>query len=212
MVPRRTAGGAQMDKQAWRTELLARRARLTDAEQDRTALALAAAVLPTVGAGPVAAYASFGTEPRTAPLLAALRHAGAQVLLPVLLPDGDLDWAPYEHDLRAGRRGLLEPPGPRLGRDAVAGCPLVLVPALAVDETGTRLGRGGGSYDRALARATGRVVAALHPGELVAALPAEPHDRPVDAVVLPDRGLVALPARAPHPGARPPAGTGGMGR
>lgn len=144
-------------------------------------------------AGRVAAYVSSGTEPGTRALLTRL----PDVLLPVLLPDGDLDWAVYDGNLVAGRRGLLEPTGPRLGRDAVAGCGLVVVPALAVDRRGVRLGRGGGSYDRALSRTGGRVVAALHAGELVDRLPAEPHDRRVDAVVLPDEGLIELPLRAP---------------
>jgi 5-formyltetrahydrofolate cyclo-ligase len=66
----------------------------------------------------------------------------------------------------------------------------VVVPALRVARDGTRLGRGGGFYDRVLGRARGLVVAALHPGELVDALPSEPHDRPVAAVVLPGTGLV----------------------
>ncbi len=138
--------------------------------------------------GPVAAYASLGTEPGTSALLAAL----PEVLLPVLLPDGDLDWAPWEGELVAGPRGLQQPPGRRLGPDALAGCSVVVVPALAVDRTGTRLGRGGGSYDRALHRSRGLVVAALHDGELVDHLPAEPHDRPVHAACLPARGLVRL--------------------
>ena len=116
----------------------------------------------------------------------------------MLLPDGDLDWARAADGVAPGPYGLLEPTGERLGRDAVADCALVLVPALAVDAVGTRLGRGGGSYDRALARTRARVVAALHVGELVPVLPREPHDAPVHAVVLPDRGLVEL--AVPPPG------------
>ena len=129
------------------------------------------------------------------------------MLLPLLLPDGDLDWAAYDGRLEPGPRGLLQPPGPALGIAAVADCALLVVPALAVDRSGTRLGRGGGSYDRALARATGLAVAALHRGELVDRLPCEPHDRPVHAVVMPGQGLVRLRA---HPA--PPAGDrpGGM--
>jgi len=140
--------------------------------------------------GPVAAYLSIGTEPGTGPLLAALE--GQDVLLPVLLPDGDLDWALAGDGLAAGPHGLLEPCGPRLGRDAVGGCTTVVVPALAVDRAGNRLGRGGGSYDRALARTTGWVVALLHDGESVTALPVEEHDRPVASFVTPGRGLVHL--------------------
>ncbi|MCA1711851.1 MAG: 5-formyltetrahydrofolate cyclo-ligase, partial [Actinobacteria bacterium] len=118
------------------------------------------------------------------------------VLLPVLLPDDDLDWA-VGRDLRPGPRGLLEPVGPRLGVAAISSCDLVLVPALAVDVAGTRLGRGGGSYDRALRRATGRTIALLHDGELVERLPADPHDVPVTAAVTPSGGLLeTAPARA----------------
>ena len=102
----------------------------------------------------VAAYVSVGREPGTRALLDALRARGVRVLLPVLLPDNDLDWAAYEGPdalARAGR-GLLEPAGPRLGPDAVTGADAVLLPGLAVDGGGMRLGRGGGSYDRVLAR------------------------------------------------------------
>ena len=102
----------------------------------------------------------------------------------------------------ARRRALT---AERLGAAADA---LVVVPGLGVDRTGTRLGRGGGSYDRALVRTRGCAVAALHAGELHDHLPAEPHDRPVDAAVLPGQGLVRL---GPDPLDRTPGAPGGMG-
>ncbi len=168
-----------------RAEAVEARRALTPEQHAATAAALVQALRP-LATGRVAAYASVGTEPSTHLLLGELDD----VVLPLLLPDGDLDWAAYEGELVPGPRGLLQPPGPRLGRDAVAGCGLVLVPALRVAGDGTRLGRGGGSYDRVLGRARGLVVAALHPGELVEALPREPHDVAVGAVVLPGEGLV----------------------
>jgi 5-formyltetrahydrofolate cyclo-ligase len=175
------------DKVSLRRTGLARRARMTAADREDAERAIVGALREQVlAAQRVAAYASVGTEPATAALLA-LR---ADVVLPVLLPDGDLDWATGR--LVPGPRGLLEPAGPRLGVDAVAGCDLVLVPALAVDAAGVRLGRGGGSYDRALRRATGRAVALLYDGELVDRLPAEAHDVPVDAVVTPSGGVQPL--------------------
>lgn len=170
-----------------RLQVYAQRSCLTPAQRTASATALVDALRPWI-TNRVAAYASTGDEPGTGQLLAGLHD----VLLPVLLADGDLDWALHEGELVDGRRGTRQPPGPRLGRDAVADCDLVVVPALGVDRTGTRLGRGGGSYDRALRRAGGLTVAALHDGELHEHLPAEPHDVPVDAAVLPSRGLVRL--------------------
>lgn len=200
----RSARGV-VDKASLRRAALSRRAALPPAERARIARTAVAALVPEAGRGPVAAYLSVGTEPGTAPLLAALR--GLEVLLPVLLDDDDLDWARAGPGVEPGRHGLLEPVGPRLGRDALAACVLVVVPALAVDPTGTRLGRGGGSYDRALPRTRGQVVALLHDGELLPALPRDEHDAPVHAVVTPTPGLVRLRPHQPdgpshpHPGA-----------
>lgn len=159
---------------------------LTELLRDRTARAPAA----------VAAYVPVGREPGGAQLpevLSAALPAGSRLLLPVLRADLDVDWAVYggPDSLRPGPRGLREPAGPRLGLTAVAAADLVLVPALAVDRQGLRLGRGGGSYDRVLARVDrNATVALLHDGELVDQLPAEPHDRPVGAAVTPRDGLV----------------------
>ena len=133
----------------------------------------------------VASYVPYGTEPGLPP------RPGW--LLPVLLPDDDLDWAVYAGELAPGRRGLLEPVGPRLGVEAVAGCDVVLVPALLVDRAGPGVGMGGGSSAGARGRATGLTVALLHDGELVDELPAEPHDVPVRAAATPSEGVVRLP-------------------
>ncbi|HEU5426130.1 MAG TPA: 5-formyltetrahydrofolate cyclo-ligase [Actinocrinis sp.] len=147
----------------------------------------------------VCAYASFGTEPDTTQLIEALAERGVRVLLPVLLPDSDLDWAVYDARFEAGRFGLREPVGERLGAEAILGADVVLVPALAVSDTGQRLGRGGGSYDRALARLMVRqqgglrrrsqpwVCALVYDHELGATFPVEPHDQPVDAACAPSR-------------------------
>ena len=193
------------DKAALRSRLLAARAALSPGQRQDAALALAEHALTLLPASPaaslpsgvppvVAGYVSVGAEPGTRALLDALRARGARVLLPVLLPDNDLDWGHYrgaEHLERAGR-GLLEPDGDRLGPEAVAGARLVLLPGLAVDRRGVRLGRGGGSYDRVLARLArgggpdrARLVTLLYDAELLEDVPAEAHDRPVDAAVTP---------------------------
>jgi len=140
----------------------------------------------------VSSYVSIGAEPGTRHLLDALAARGVLVLAPVLLADADLDWA--EHDgpggLMPAARGLMEPAGPRLGVDAVRRADVVVVPALAVDLDGGRLGRGGGSYDRALVRARpgALVLALLHEGELLPPgqrVPTEAHDRLVHAAATP---------------------------
>jgi 5-formyltetrahydrofolate cyclo-ligase len=146
-----------------------------------------------IGRGTVAAYVPMPGEPGGPSLPSDLAAAGVRLLLPVLLPDLDLDWAEYAGALVPARYGLREPPGPRLGPAAIGSAALVVVPAVAVDRRGVRLGRGGGSYDRALARvpAGTMIVAALYDGELVDALPFDPHDVRVTAVATPS-GLTRL--------------------
>ena len=149
-------------------------------------------------AGTIAAYYSVGTEPDTRGLVFALWKRGSYVVLPVLLPDGDLDWASYEgpESLAPGPRGVLQPVEPTRGTGTVARADVVLVPALAVDVRGRRLGRGGGSYDRALARVGPQVptIALLYDSELLPSVPAEEHDQAVRAVARPEQGITWLPA------------------
>jgi len=164
----------QLRKAELRAQVLARRSALP-ADQRAAAGKLirdAALAAPQVQmAGTIAAYYSVGTEPDTRGLVYALWKRGTYVLLPLLRPDGDLDWASYEgpDSLVAGPRGLREPGEPPRGVDAVARADVVLVPALAVDAAGRRLGRGGGSYDRALARVGPLVplIALIYDDELV---------------------------------------------
>ncbi|MCH5673958.1 5-formyltetrahydrofolate cyclo-ligase [Streptomyces gilvus] len=182
-----------------RREFLAVRNRLTadDVREAAGALAARALELPELArARTVAAYVSVGSEPGTLALLDALCARGVRVLLPALLPDNDLDWGAYSGEgslarvQRGGKMALFEPTGERLGPDAVAGADVVLLPGLAVDARGMRLGRGGGSYDRVLARLEGAgahpaLVVLLYDSEVVERVPAEAHDRPVHAVVTP---------------------------
>jgi len=119
------------------------------------------------------------------------------VLLPVVPAEGaDLAWAVDTGRLAPGRFGLLEPVGPRLGPTAIGTADVVVLPALAVDRRGVRLGRGGGYYDRALqhVRPDAVLVAVVFDDELLDEIPAEPHDQLVTAVVTPSGGWQALPA------------------
>jgi 5-formyltetrahydrofolate cyclo-ligase len=152
-------------------------------------ISLVRAARPAVIAG----YVPMPTEPGGADLPEVLAGHG-RLLLPVLRNDLDLEWADFAGPGSLSGAPLREPTGPRLGLAAVGEADLVVVPAVAVDRIGVRLGRGGGSYDRALARVRpdALVVALLYDGELVDQLPAEPHDARVGAVVMPSAGVVRL--------------------
>jgi 5-formyltetrahydrofolate cyclo-ligase len=193
--------GIKLQKAALRARLLAARARLSAEQRAEAARAIRDTLLsrPEVQmAGTIAAYYSVGAEPDTRGLVYALWKRGSYVVLPVLRADGDLDWASYEgpDSLVPGPRGLREPGEPPRGVDAVARADVVLVPALAVDQAGNRLGRGGGSYDRALARVGPLIplIALIYDDELVDHVPAEPHDVPVRAAVSPANGITVVGA------------------
>jgi 5-formyltetrahydrofolate cyclo-ligase len=184
--------GTAARKLALRDQLVTARNRRSLLEVSLAARSLAEHLLATPDvrrAATVAAYVSISTEPGTGPLLDGLRELGRRVILPVVLPDLDLDWAVYEgpESLERARRGLLEPAGPCLGLDAIATADVVLTPGLAVDRTGMRLGQGGGCYDRALGRVpVGTFTCTLlYDDELVDEVPSAPHDRPVTAVATP---------------------------
>ena len=176
-------GDAAIAKSALRDQVLAARRRRPLEAAAAFAADVAAVALAwdaVRGAATVAAYVSVGGEPGTGLLLDALVAAGKRVLVPVLQPDNDLDWAPYTgpRSLAPAARGLLEPTGSPLGVDAVRSADVVLVPGLAVSPAGDRLGRGGGSYDRALTRVLDGtpVAVVLHDDEVGLAVPTDPHD------------------------------------
>jgi 5-formyltetrahydrofolate cyclo-ligase len=193
-------------KERLRRRVLARRGKLRPPDLQAAAIALRDVLLSVSEvsrAAVVAAYVGVGTEPGTGPLLDALHRRGIRVLLPVLEPDFDIDWSVYTgpEGLVRATRGLLEPDGPRLGPTAVGTADAVLLPGLAVDKSGMRLGRGGGSYDRVLrrtAREAFRCVV-LHEGEIVDGdVPSSRHDGRVQAAALPS-GLVRFPVTADQP-------------
>jgi 5-formyltetrahydrofolate cyclo-ligase len=203
------ASGVTEAKKALRRRVLETRSALNARDLSQAARGLRdvlLAVPEVAAAGRVAAYVSVGREPGTGPLIEELSDRSVEVLLPLLQPDGDLDWACYDgpHALDRVARGLLEPTGEPLGLDAVSSCDAVLVPGLAVDRTGCRLGRGGGSYDRALARVgVGAFTCVLlHDGEVLdLPVPRAPHDVRVSAAATPT---------ALHRLRRPPSATGGF--
>lgn len=179
------------DKTQLRARLRAARVARSPAELARSGAALAAHALELpelVQATTVACYASVGAEPPTATLRAGLRARGVRVLLPIVRDDLDLDWAvDGTEELTRTGRALLEPGGARLGREAIEQAEVLFVPALAVGADGTRLGRGGGCYDRALPRRRrgALVVAVVFDEEVLVTVPTQPHDESVDAALRP---------------------------
>ncbi len=181
-------------KDELRRAILAEREVRSTRDRELTAADFAQVVgdIPVVrAAGCVAAYAARDAEPGTTPLLDRLAQRGARVLLPVLGTGLQRQWAyltsTAELEVRAPGRPP-EPPGPTLGAEALAAADVVLVPALAVDTSGARLGHGGGWYDRVLehVRPGVLVIAIVFPSEVYDAahlpLPQESHDKQVDAV------------------------------
>ncbi|WP_462188340.1 MULTISPECIES: 5-formyltetrahydrofolate cyclo-ligase [unclassified Frankia] len=142
----------------------------------------------------VAAYVGLPGEPDTAELLDRLLARGVRVLLPALRADLDLDFREHVGTLVPGALGTREPPA-AAPRGVLAEADVVIIPALAVDRAGRRLGHGGGSYDRVLARvgADVPVIAVLHDQEVLDEVPTESHDHNVKIIITPSRTLRCEP-------------------
>ncbi len=182
-------------KDQLRRAILTERHKRSARERERAAHDFAQVVgdLPEVReASTIAAYVSRPEEPGTPALLDRLGGRGAQILLPVLGANLARQWAwltsTDELAVRAPGRPP-EPPGEPFDADALAKADVVLVPALAVDTAGHRLGHGGGWYDRVLehVRPGVPVLAMVYPEEVydvtTMPLPVEPHDRAVHGAV-----------------------------
>jgi 5-formyltetrahydrofolate cyclo-ligase len=182
-------------KRDLRLRLLDARRAMSDAvraDQDRRLCLAAGEWLdsrPDVDTTTVAAYVPMPNEPGGPGLPGLLAPHVGRVLLPIWRDDNDLDWAVYDGNLEPADRRPHEPRGPRLGVGAIGDAAVLIVPALAVDHEGMRLGRGGGSYDRALTRLAPDAVALalVYPDEILTEpVPAEPHDRRVHGALTVD--------------------------
>ncbi|MCP4434500.1 MAG: 5-formyltetrahydrofolate cyclo-ligase [Actinomycetia bacterium] len=144
------------------------------------------------GADIVGAYAATGDEVDLSGMWRALRTDGKALCLPRIDPGGSptMEFAAWARgaELRPNRFGIGEPVGPPVG---VEDLDVVLVPCVAVDRAGTRVGFGAGYYDRALGRlpaaepAAGRpvLVGVAYEVQVVALIDARPWDVPLDIVV-----------------------------
>jgi len=188
---------------ASRTE---RQRRDDDRARDVLALALVERLTSGRRDAAVSCYLSAGTEPGTSLLVDALAASGHPVLVPRLgpLPDGTRrggpDWAWYagREDLRPGLFGIPEPSADGLGPDALSQAIVVVASALRAGTDGSRLGTGGGWYDRALVHAAaGTPVIVLLNDDEIESVPQAPHDRPIDWIVTPTRTVRCHPRFGP---------------
>lgn len=184
-----------------RNAILGARRAQPSQEHDAEAHALITHLAAVVADGEtVCAYVPVGSEPGSLDLIDSLHRRGVRVLLPVARHDAagvplPLQWGEYRPGgLVEARFGLREPVEPWLDAATVAQASVILVPALAVDRTGVRLGRGAGFYDRSLPLAdpAARLIAVVRDDELVEQLPAESHDVRMTHALTPRNGLVAV--------------------
>lgn len=136
------------------------------------------------GVSRIACYLAFGTEPDTELFIDWALDNHIEVLLPVSSRDGTLDWVAFDGTTQDGIFGFPEASGVTVEPNNLD---LVVVPALAVDQFGMRLGKGKGFYDRALPKFNPLppVVAVIFDEELLDSIPSESHDHPIDAAITP---------------------------
>ncbi|WP_280402346.1 5-formyltetrahydrofolate cyclo-ligase [Nocardia carnea] len=191
----------EIDKQAWRAMIRAQRLSVPGAVRAAEDTALAEAAGRLEPAEWVCAYVPVRGEPGSVAIAETLRAAGSRVLLPVTREPGPLYWGEYTgpEELQPARYGLLEPSGPALSPETVADAGLILVPALAVDRRGVRLGQGAGYYDRTLRLAdpAARLITVVRDDEVVDHLPEEPHDIRMHWALTPTTGPVQLDTTHP---------------
>ena len=174
------------EKARWRERFRAQR-RAADpaaraAASERIAARLATLIGERAGRGAVALFWPLPGEVDLRALAESLRQSGAAVALPAVVGVGEMVWRRFEGAewLVETRWGVREPDAEEVSPGALS---LVAVPGLAFGRDGTRLGYGGGFYDRALAETEALRVGVSVSEALVDAVPSEPHDARLHAVV-----------------------------
>ncbi len=135
----------------------------------------------------IGVYYPFKKEPNLQNILEYAWEHGIITLMPRVMPDKKMIFCPFTKDtiLTPNQYGIHEShESPHKGDIDV-----IFVPGLAFDQNGTRLGYGGGYYDRFLQDKNVYKVGVCYHDEFVQTLPRENHDIPMDAI-LTDRGLV----------------------
>jgi 5-formyltetrahydrofolate cyclo-ligase len=133
----------------------------------------------------IASYISYEFEPSTVEIHEAFLRSGKTLVLPRISGD-QLEWVKWDGDPAklVTKKKISEPTGEALSD--LSQIQVVIVPALRIDQSGFRLGQGGGYYDRALVHVKAWKIGLVYAGELSSeVLPHEPHDVPLDAAATP---------------------------
>lgn len=196
------ATGIGQEKQKLRGSLRAARRAFSRARKEETGAALARWARGSSmvrSSASVVCYLADDGEPDTAPLMEALRAAGKEIFLPRCLEKRSLELVAVRPGaaLRpTGPGGILEPEGEATEPAAIPGPVVLLVPSVALDPRGFRLGRGGGFYDCLLPQARGlhwMIVGVSHAEHVLDQVPTEAHDQPVDALLTEDAYRIVTP-------------------
>jgi 5-formyltetrahydrofolate cyclo-ligase len=176
-------------KKALRVQILAQRSKnLASQTQDQFAKSLIELVkdgqLTRIGC-----YLSFGAEPATDSFIELARAKGIEIACPRVEPNGHMVMAILESTTTSSGLGFREPTGKEIEPRELD---LVIVPALAIDYQGARLGRGAGYFDRYLEHYQGPTVGLVYDAEFLPKVPSLPHDKPVSQVVTESR-TVSIP-------------------
>ena len=138
----------------------------------------------------VTCFVSMASEPPTSPLRAMLDELGKTVVLPIMKPGNSLSWGFDGADLVKNSYGIQEPMPAEID---IALASAIIIPALRVGRDGSRLGRGAGYYDRALAEVQTHAaggplrICLVFDDEVDDSVPHEFHDASIDVIVTPSQ-------------------------
>ena len=140
--------------------------------------------------GDVAIYMSLPEEPPTENLIAEVRKLNRNVWLPRIDNDSLL-WVKNPAEFNVGPYGIKEPKGYGVLAKDLPELGAIILPALAVDVKGTRLGKGKGFYDRVLVHLNENVkrIVLLFDLEFILEIPKEDHDQPIHTIATPYRSI-----------------------
>jgi 5-formyltetrahydrofolate cyclo-ligase len=134
----------------------------------------------------IGCYLSFGAEPATDSFIEIAQKEGIEIACPRIESNGQMVMAALEPETTPSALGFREPTGKVVESKELE---LIVVPALAVDYEGQRLGRGAGFFDRYLEHYTGPSVGLVYDAEFLPEVPSEAHDAPVGHVITQSRTI-----------------------